>query len=152
MSLHLDILPELVEEIKSHHRQCAVVLIGSVAKGIERPESDIDLNVFFPERDEDCDASPFVDDDNRWQLRMKGKRQGLRIDVAWETYEGLKSRLEGDGAVDCWPFSCGKILYDPQNMVEPLMAAVRLWFCRHPEIASRLLADYTAAKQDQFND
>ena len=152
MSLQQDILPELVEEIRTHHQQCAVVLIGSVARGDERTESDVDLNIFFPDRRDDCYASPFVDDDNRWQLRKKIERQGVRIDVAWETYKGLQRRLEGDGPAKCWPFSNSKILHDPLGMIAPCLTVSRLWFDEHPEIASRRQADYVAAKQKQIRD
>ena len=152
MGLHQVILRDLVEDIKSYHNECAIVLIGSVARGQERPESDLDLNIFFPDDDVTCHASPYVDTDNKWQLKMKCKVQGVRIDVAWETYQGLEERLQGDGPIHCWPFSNGKILHDPSGMVEPCLTVARTWFHRHADIAERIEAEYISAKLQQIRE
>ena len=138
MGLHQDILPDLVADIISHHHECAIVLIGSVARGQERPESDVDLNVILPNDDVNYHKSPYVDRDNRWQLRMKRHVQGIRIDIAWETYQGLEKRLQRDGPFYCWPFSNGKILHDPHGMVDPFLSVARRWFHEHANIAERI--------------
>ena len=149
MSLHDAILPDLVEHVKSYHPDCSIVLIGSVARGRQRAESDIDLNIFFAAED-DVQASPYVDADNRWQLSMKPKFRGVRIDVAWETYDGLGQRLAGDGALRCWPFSNGKILHDPAGTVAEYLEVARRWFLTHPEDAQRIQSEYTEAKRQQL--
>ncbi len=99
MGLHQDILPDLIEDIQSYHDECAIVLIGSVARGKERPESDLDLNIFLPDDDSACHASPYIGSDNRWQLKIKCEVRGIRIDVAWESYQRLGKRLQVDGQV-----------------------------------------------------
>jgi len=58
MGLHQDIVPDLIENIQSYHDECAIVLIGSVAMGNERPKSDLDLNIFLPDDDSACQSSP----------------------------------------------------------------------------------------------
>ena len=152
MRLHHAIIADLLREIETHHQRCAVVLIGSVAHGSERAHSDIDLNIFLPGDSDDGLASPFVSPDNRWQLSMKGKRDGVRIDIAWETYDGLSRRLEGDGPAECWPFANGKILRDPEGVVAPLLSVARSYFDSHPEVAGKLQEQYRAAKQKQADD
>ena len=152
MSLHQELLPVLVEDIRSYHEACAIVLIGSVARGQERPESDIDLNIFLPEGDAISHASPYVDHDNRWQLRVKSKMRGVRIDVAWETYQGLKERLRRDGPINCWPFSNGVVLYDCSEAVAPCLHLARTWFEERPEVAERIEREYLKAKQRQIRE
>lgn len=149
MSVYQSVLPDLVEHLTSFHDECAIVLIGSVAGGQERPDSDLDLNLFFPDDDDTYLASPYIDSGNRWQLSMKPTFHGIRIDVAWETYGGLKERLEGDGPIHCWPFSNGKILHDPSGAIEPCMAVARRWFREHADVAQRIEAEYTEAKRQQ---
>jgi hypothetical protein len=152
VSLHQDILPDLVEDIKAYHDECAIVLIGSVARGEERPESDLDLNIFLPDDDGVSQPSPYIDGDNRWQLKIKRDVNGIRIDIAWETYERLAEHLQGDGAADCWPFSNGKILHDPRRMVEPCLANARKWFDEHPDTAARIEAEYVQSKEKQIRE
>ena len=91
------------------------MLTGSVVRGQERPESDIDVNIFLPDDEVARHASSFIDADNRWQLKLIWRVQGVRIDVAWESYQGLLEYPQGDGAVHCWPFFNGRILYDPNG-------------------------------------
>ena len=149
MSLQQELLPDLVKDIRLYHNECAIVLIGSVVRGLERPESDIDLNIFLPGGDATCHASPYVDTDNRWQLKVKCKVQGIRIDVAWETYLGLEERLLGDGPISCWPFSNGVVLHDPSEAVAPFLSLARRWFQERPGIAERIEKEYQQAKQQQ---
>ncbi|MBC8356161.1 MAG: nucleotidyltransferase domain-containing protein [Planctomycetes bacterium] len=152
MSLQQDIVPELVKDINSYHDECAIVLIGSVAWGSERPESDIDFNIFFPNDHDDCRESPYIDSDNRWQLKVKGELHGIRIDIAWETYDGLEGHLLGDGPINCWPFSNGKILHDPSGTVAPCLTRAQRWFAKHADIASRIEAEYVRSKRTQIRE
>ena len=143
-----DLLPDLVNTFTSLDDQCAVVLIGSVANGTHGLESDIDLNVFFP-KEGLAYGHPYVGDDNRWQLQVKDQLHGFRIDIAWETYEGLALRLRGDGPSDCWPFSNGRILYDPSGVVQARMNIAQDWFRDHPDVARDFAKARADAKQEQ---
>jgi len=150
MGLHQDILPYLVDICASIHDQCGVVLIGSVARGTERTDSDIDLNIIFPRDEYPLNQSPYVDDDNRWQLRMKDHVQGIRVDVAWETERALLERLDGEEVINCWPFSTGKILHDSGEIAGPCLDIAKTWFADHPDVASRYEAEYAEAKRRQM--
>lgn len=149
MGIHQEVLSGIVEEIKTYHTECGIILIGSVATGTERPESDLDLNIFLPEADT-THANPYIDDDNRWQLRVKAVIRGVRIDVAWETYDGLKTQVSGDGAANCWPCSRGKVLHDPSGVVGECLAIAKAWFAEHPGEYDRIEAAYLAAKEKQI--
>lgn len=115
LSRHHDIIPQLVEACASIHSGCGVVLIGSVARGTQHSDSDIDLNLVFPDDDRPLGQHPYVADDNRWQLVLKGVVCGIRVDVAWETERALLKRLQSDDIVNSWPFSNGRVLRDPRN-------------------------------------
>jgi len=93
--------------------------------------------------------SPYVDEDNRWQLQVKDHVQGFRIDVAWETQRALLKRLQGEDVVNCWSFSQGEILHDPHDIAGPCLEIARAWFAKHPDVTSRFEADFAHAKQSQ---
>lgn len=149
MSQQLEILPQLVEVCSSIDEHCGVVLIGSVARGMECPTSDIDLNIIFPGDEPPARAHPYISDDNRWQLVVKDIVDGFRIDVAWETQSALLQRLQSDDVLNCWPFSNGRILSDPDRVAEPCLEVARAWYQNHPEIAAKYEAVYTEAKRRQ---
>ena len=146
MSRHQDIIPNLVSVCSQIHEDCGVVLIGSVARGTERPDSDIDLNIIFP--GDVCPAGqhPYIDDDNHWQLVIKDTVDGIRVDVAWETERALLGRLRSDDVLNCWPFSNGRVLYDPSNVAAPCLQIAKHWYSQHPDIAARFEAAYAEAK------
>ncbi len=149
MSRHHEIIPHLLEVCSSIHNDCGVVLIGSVARGTERPESDIDLNIIFPEDVCPVRQDSYIDDDNRWQLVIKDNVQGIRVDVAWETRFALLKRLRSDDVLNCWPFSNGRILHDPCNVAAPCLAIAKEWYREHPEVAARYESEYVEAKRRQ---
>jgi predicted nucleotidyltransferase len=150
MSIHHEILPGLVEDCTRIHDRCGVVLIGSVARGTQRASSDIDLNIVFPDDEGPLRASPYVAEDNRWQLKVKDEIHGVRIDVAWETQHALLDRLRGDDIVNCWPFSMGRVLRDPCDVARPCLDLAKAWFAEHSDIASRFNAELAAAKVRQM--
>ncbi|MCA9247191.1 MAG: nucleotidyltransferase domain-containing protein [Planctomycetales bacterium] len=149
MGIHQELLPGLVRKCAAIHPECAVVLIGSVARGAEREGSDIDLQLLFPGDERPVGASTYVADDNRWQLQLKEQVEGVRIDVAWETEHALWQRLRSDEAISCWPLSRGTILHDPADIARPCLELARQWFAERPEIAARFEQQYTAAKRQQ---
>jgi hypothetical protein len=149
MSVHQRIIPGLLEVCASIHPDCAVVLIGSVAQGTERPCSDLDLNLIFPGDELPQNQHPYVGDDNRWQLVVKDKIEGIRIDIAWETQQVLIDYVAGPQVRACWPFSNGRILRDPLNVAAPSLAIANQWYVDHPEVRERYERVYAEAKRRQ---
>ena len=150
MGTHQDILPQVISTCASVHEECGVVLIGSVARGTERSDSDLDLNVIFPRDDCPLDRSPWIDSDNRWQLQRKDEIQGIRIDIAWETQQALLKRLNSDDVVNCWPFSNGVVLRDPCNVASPCLDIARQWFANQLAVTSRFEQQYAKARREQL--
>ncbi len=147
MVRHQDIIPHLVDECASIHEGCSLVLIGSVARRTERPDSDIDINIIFPGDDCPVGRHGYVGDDNRWQLVVKDIVQGIRVDVAWETERALLNRLQSDDVLNCWPFSHGRVLHDPRNIASPALRIAKQWYRDHPEVAQRYESAYAEAKR-----
>ncbi len=149
MGLHHDIIPHLLDVCVSIHDECGVVLIGSVARGTERPDSDVDLNIIFPGDDCPVQQNSWVDDANRWQLVMRDNVQGIRVDVAWETEHALLKRLRSDDIINCWPFSKGRLLHDPCGIAAPCLQIAKEWYGRHPDVALRYESEYIETKHEQ---
>lgn len=147
MGRHREIIPQLVDVCVSIHDGCGVVLIGSVARGDERPESDIDLNIVFPGDDCPVREGSYVDDDNRWQLVVRDVVDGIRVDVAWETQSALLRRLRSNDVLKCWPFSNGLVLHDPLDIATPCLRIAKQWYRRHADVAERFEREYAEAKR-----
>lgn len=146
MSPQRRILPRVMAAILGHHPGCSIILIGSVARGEERPEnSDVDLNIFLSRDDI---SSPWVSPENRWQLQVKSVMDGIRIDVAWETFGFLDRHLNTDGPF--WILSFGEILHDPSELVEPCLQRARQWATEHAELCESIEAGFREAKAKQL--
>jgi predicted nucleotidyltransferase len=175
---HQEILPELIRELTQIDKEMGIILIGSVARGCERSDSDIDLTVLFPGNScPDFGASPFFSRDNRWALKSKGEIQEKRIDLAWETEQSLlirlngpepdkdalmaspnddelfdkleKIRAAGDGPAGCWPLATGKIIYDPLGVAERCQTIAIDWFNKNEEISDAIERGYLRYKAIQ---
>ena len=140
------LLPYLTQQILLDHPDCSIILIGSVARGEERPEnSDLDLNVFFPS---EPDPSVWISEENRWQLQVKQTIKGIRIDVAWETLDFLEHEMTTDGPF--WIISCGEVIHDPGNRVARCLQMARKWTEENVELCNELEANFRAAKAKQL--
>lgn len=149
MSVHQRIIPGLIEVCTTIHPYCGVVLIGSVAKGMERPDSDLDLNLIFPGDECPTYKHSYVGGDNRWQLVVKDNIEGIRIDIAWETQRALSDYVAGPQVRACWPFSNGRILRDRLKVAAPSLAVANQWYVDHPDVRERYGRDYAEAKRRQ---
>ena len=146
MTPQREILPVVTEQILALHPDCSIILIGSVSRAEERPESsDLDLNVFFPT---EPTPSIWIDEENRWQLQVKQTIGGIRIDVAWETLNYLEEHMKTDGPF--WIISCGEIVHDPSKRIEPCLQVARDWTERNAELCQQLEVDFRAAKAKQL--
>ena len=145
VSVHRDILPEVMHAIQEHHQDCSIILIGSVAREEERPDSDLDLNIFLPDRSVN---SPWVSSENRWQLQVKCVMHDVRIDVAWETFDFLEKHLKTDGPF--WILSFGETVYDPSGRVEPCLKQARAWAREHAELCRTMEDDFRIFKKEQI--
>ena len=145
MSLQRDILPEVALAIQEHHKDCSILLIGSVARQEELEHSDLDLNVFLPDA---SITSPWICDENRWQLQVKCVVQGIRVDVAWETFDYLDEYMKSDGPF--WILSFGEIIHDPNGRIKPCLQRARRWAAENVELCQKMEADFRIFKKKQL--
>ncbi len=145
MTPQRQILPEVIAAILAEHPECSILLIGSVARGEERPEnSDLDLNLFFPA---EPGESKWVRPSNRWQLEVVSEHRGVRLDFAWETFEFLEAHLRTAGPF--WILSSGEVLHDPSGRLAPCLRLAQQWAAAHPEECAKIEAEFRRAKARQ---
>ena len=145
MSLQRDILSEVTRAIQEHHTNCSILLIGSVARKEEGEHSDLDLNVFLPDA---SITSPWVCQENRWQLQVKCVVQGIRVDVAWETFDFLDEHMKSDGPF--WILSFGEIVHDPSGRVEPCLQQARHWARKDADVCQQMEAEFRLSKRKKL--
>ena len=180
MKSHRELLPKVVELLTAVDEKMGIVIVGSVARGSERPDSDIDITVIFSgDEHPPLDESSFFSTDNRWALRTKGEIENKRIDLAWDTENNVLQRLrgpepdktalfagddeeahfqrleairaEGNGPAGCWPLATGWIIHDPLGIAEHCQSIAKTWFESNPDILEAIEKGYLAAKQKQYD-
>jgi len=145
VTIHREILPEVVQAIQDHHPDCSIILFGSVARHQERPDSDLDLQVLLHDTSV---SSPWVVPTNRWQLQVMCEMHGIRIDVAWETIDFFEAEVETDGPF--WILSCGETICDPSGRAEPCLQKIRSWAQDNVELCQKLEAEFQTFKKQQL--
>lgn len=107
--LHASVLAEVVEELKSDDNVLGVLLIGSLARGTARPDSDIDLIVV------QANGDRVIDRRSHGQLIVE---LSFRTPVEWEK-QFTPTRV-GD---ESWGYAFldGVILHDPRGAVAKLI-------------------------------
>jgi len=137
MSRHRDILPEVVEILAQKHPECAIVLVGSVRRGTERPDSDLDLAIIVPE---DCKKRT----DQTW------RHKGILMCLCYLGRDWMDQTLREQPYV-FWPFSLGEVLHDPYGVAAGFQQRAGAFFAEHPDIVElwkKNLAQHSASKLD----
>lgn len=111
-----------------------IVLQSSVARGTERPDSDVDLTV-VTSRDVGADGNELINGTNRGGM-IRARRSGIDVDVNRETHAALRDRFLRRGAADWYIFSHGEVLRDPAGLAQDCRALGWAWFARHPRVAA----------------
>lgn len=97
-------LPLVVSQIVSAFDPMQIVLFGSVARGDDGPDSDLDLLVVFDH----------VDPSERRQM-MRNVRASIRtfvpVDVAIADLDDLTAGLADVGSVAYWPLREGRVVH-----------------------------------------
>jgi hypothetical protein len=138
MSKHRDILPGLIEDLSFSHPGCAVLLGGSVQRGEERPDSDLDVFCVF-------------DGDGSIHLDQQSFRHGIHLDVAYFPTQGFWREWERKPFL-FWMFASADILTDPTGIGAACQGRARQFFVNHPDISAlweRQTAEVRAHKVDR---
>jgi len=120
MSRHREILASVVGQLAGRYAGCGVLVGGSVQRGEERPDSDLDLFVVFP---------------GEGEVRLEHERSpgGVKIDLALFPEEGFLRAVETEW-YNFWMFSRAKIVHDPTGIAARNRDVARSYFRKHPEI------------------
>ncbi len=119
MLIHQKIVKEILEEYKNKPNIIGVRLVGSVSRGEERPNSDVDIEVVKSKG-------------NTWKY-TEFVRHGIDIDFVTATKNHLIYQFEN------YPYLCyidldKKILYDPTNILKDLQNKVRVYMNANPKV------------------
>ena len=136
MTKHRDIIPEVVEILVKQHPGCAIVLVGSVRRGTERPDSDLDLALIVPKN---CKK-----ESDHW------KYKGVVLCLCF-----LGAKWMGESLTTApyvfWPFSRGEILHDPDGIALAYQDRAKEFFAQNPGVVDlwqSKLSQHSASKTD----
>lgn len=127
-------LDYLVQLCREADPDCGVRLQGSVARGQERADSDIDLTVIL------SPAGPhqfnrLIREDNHYGMRVIPVEEcGVTLDINWLRVDELLRIVRDRGAGDWWMFYQGQTIHDPAGLAERCQDAIAEWFERNPAI------------------
>lgn len=141
--VHQKIVNEIVEAYRRDESTVAITLFGSLARGEEREDSDVDIEIVS----EDAEV---------WELQQDEERYGIPIDLVICPKEHLLHQFER------YPYLCHdylneKILYDPRGFMKDFQKKVKRYFDEHPEAAGfweeklRVMKENKAKGQDLKN-
>tara|TARA_Y100000310_G_C20703085_1_gene831930 strand:- start:10323 stop:10829 length:507 start_codon:yes stop_codon:yes gene_type:complete len=116
---HLKIVNEIVEKYKKDKSTIAITLFGSLARGNERPDSDVDIEIISK-------------DAKKWEL-LKKKKYSIEIDLVICPEKHLLHQIQKYPYL-CYDYLNEKIVYDPKNFMKELKKKLKRYFKKHPEI------------------
>ena len=101
-----DWVPVAVDDVVKHFDPARIIVFGSVARGDEHRESDLDLLVLF----DDLDHSQ--------RRRLMGRIRSvitapIPIDVVVADAEDFERRRDVNGSPYYWPSREGEVVYEP---------------------------------------
>ena len=98
-------VPAIVADLVRSFDPIQVILFGSVARGEDGPDSDIDLLVVLPSLDH-----------SRRRRLMADMRHAIRVPVAVDVYptdlRECERRRDVIGSLHYWPLREGKVVYE----------------------------------------
>ena len=124
MSQHREALPGILEALVARFGRCAILVFGSVQRGAERPDSDLDLIVFYE-----------GDGDLRVERDAKFPDVGVRVDVVLFP-DAAFHRLAAKEWYLFWEFSQAEILHDPTGIARRNQDMIRRQLQSRPDIVS----------------
>lgn len=118
--VHQKIVNEIVEEYTKDKSTLAITLFGSLARGEEREDSDVDIEIIS-------------EDAEKWELKQDEERYGIKIDLEICPKKHLLHQFEK------YPYLCHdylnqKIIYDPKGFMKDLKKKLKTYFDKHPEV------------------
>lgn len=150
MSRQRALIPTVMARFVAIDPGCSIVLVGSVQRGYERPESDIDLLVIVHDGVQFDPVKWEVRWENRGAKSLDGVVEGIHACVFFASVSGLE-RWITETPHHMYPFSQGEVLRDPEGLVARLQPIAREYFRLHPAIAEEWEAQLQAHKLVKLN-
>jgi len=138
--VHLKIVNEIIEEYKKDKSTLAITLFGSLARGEEREDSDVDIEIIS-------------EDAKKWELKQDDERYGIKIDLVICPKKHLLHQFEKYPYL-CYDYLGEKIIYDPKGFMKDLKEKLKGYFDKHPEVVEfwekklKIMKENKAKRQD----
>ena len=117
--VHQKIVNEIVEEHKKDKSTLAITLFGSLARGEEREDSDVDIEIISESA-------------KKWEL-LKDKKYGIDVDLVICPKKHLLHQVKKYPYL-CYDYLSEKIIYDPKRFMKDLKKKLKGYFDKHPEV------------------
>ncbi|GEM_PF-2784919 len=120
MSIQREIVTRMIGDLPKRFPECGILLAGSVQRGEERPDSDLDLFVVFP-------------GDGAVRLEHEESCEGIKVDLAVLPEDAFQREVKQHW-FRFWMFSRAEIVHDPAGIAKRSQDLVLSYFRRHPNI------------------
>lgn len=138
MSVQRNILARLVVQLSNRYPGCGVLVGGSVQRGEERPDSDLDLFVVFP-------------GDGAVHLEHDRSSEGIKVDIALFPEQAFLCEVQSQW-YNFWMFSRAEIIHDPTGIAKRNQDSALSYFRQYPEVDrawERQIAEVRRHKADK---
>jgi hypothetical protein len=130
---HDIVLEKLYREAKTNSNTLGFILIGSVATRTHTEKSDLDTITILKS------GIPASGKNNK-------KIDGLHVDDLYFTYHVLRESVENVPYL-LYPLVKSKLLYDPENSIQPLVDKITKYFSDNPEMEKEWVTQYDRSKE-----
>ena len=129
LTKHRQVLAKLVKKLPAQYPGCGILVWGSVMRGCERPDSDLDIFVV-------------VQGDGPIRIRQgwqAGKRypenyvDGVCLDMAIMPAETLAELLQHE-PYKFWFFARSHVVHDPKGLATKYLGVAAAYFDAHPAV------------------
>lgn len=116
-SIHQQIIKEIVTEKRKDSSVVAILIFGSVAKGLEKPTSDVDIEI--------------ISSKAKKNYMLKKKRYGITVDIEIWPKKRLVETTKKRPYLK-WAYLQEKIVYDQTEFMKKYVSRLRKYFKKHP--------------------
>jgi len=120
MSIQREIVTRMIGDLPKRFPACGILVAGSVQRGEERPDSDLDLFLVFP-------------GDGAVRLEHEESREGIKVDLAVFPECGFQREVKQKW-FNFWMFSRAEIVYDPNGIAKRNQELALSYFGSHPDV------------------
>jgi len=118
-SIQRKIVEEIVEDKRKNPDVVAINIFGSVALGLERPNSDVDIEIISSKA-------------KRWSL-VQQKKYGIKIDLETSPKYRLVKRVKTHPFL-CYSYLFEEVVYDTKEFMKKIISKLKKYFKEHPEV------------------